>query len=122
MGQFTKIFLDGVVRSFDGRIYTISLPDGQVAIMKYSTVHNMCRFPESMLSDDHLSEGVTIRLCKIVKDDKVSILPDHRFYYAGNDNSPPENQLSENRELAEVVQETIISLTALLRIIKSRLL
>ena len=85
MGQYTKLFLEGVVKSFDGRIYSISMPDGELAILKYSTVHKLCKFPDTMVSYDHLIEGTTIKLCKIIKDGSVSILPDHRYYHASND-------------------------------------
>ena len=87
MGQFIKQYFSGTVQSFDGRIYHISFPDGQTAILKYSTVHQKCKFPQEMLEDDHLKAGTTIKLCRIVKNDKVSILPDHRFYYSGTDNA-----------------------------------
>ena len=112
MGQYKKFFLDGIVESFDGRIYTISLPDGESAILKYSTVHMSCRFPETMLSDGHLIEGSTIKLCRIVKGDKVSILPDHRHYYA------EDIQSDSDRKLAEMLQEAITSLTKLLQNLK----
>ena len=85
MGQFTKQYFSGTVQSFDGRIYHFSIPDGQTAILKYSTVHQKCKFPAEILEDDHLKAGATIKLCRIVKNDKVSILPDHRFYYSGTD-------------------------------------
>ena len=112
MGKYTKFFLDGKVESFDGRIYTISLPDGQNVILKHPTVHMSCKFPEDMLSDGHLAEGTTIKLCRIVKDDKVSILPDHRHYYA-------EDVISDSeKELIEIVQETITTLTRFLKTIK----
>lgn len=111
MGQYKKFFLDGKVESFDGRIYTISLPDGQTAILKYSTVHMSCVFPEDMLSDGHLAEGAAIKLCRIVKDDKVSILPDHRHYYA-------EEMSDSEKELAEVIQEAMESMKRLLKTIK----
>ena len=112
MGQYTKFFLDGKVESFDGRIYTISLPDGQTVILKHPTVHMSCKFPEEMLSDGHLAEGTTIKLCRIVKDDKVSILPDHRYYYA-------EGVVSDSeKELAEIAREVIASFTKLLKTIK----
>ena len=87
MGQFTKQYFIGTVQSFDGRIYSILIPDGQAAILKYSTVHQKCKFPTGMLEDDHLKAGASIKLCRIVKNDKVSILPDHRFYYSGTDNA-----------------------------------
>lgn len=87
MGQFTKQYFSGTVQSFDGRIYHISIPDGQTAILKYSTVHQKCKFPQEILEDDHLKVGATIKLCRIVKNDKVSILPDHRFYYSWTDNA-----------------------------------
>lgn len=82
MGQYTKSFFDGQVQSFDGRTYQMSMPDSQTAILKYSTVHKYCDYPESMMEDGHLKVGTVIRLCKIIKNDKVSILPDHRFYYS----------------------------------------
>lgn len=114
MGHYTKFFLDGRVESFDGRIYTISLSNGQKAILKYSTVHQSCRFPVSMLSDGHLSEGTIVKLCRIVKDDKVSILPDHRYYYADDsDVSDPD------QDLAEIVREVITLLTKALKMIKN---
>ena len=112
MGQYKKFFLDGKVESFDGRIYTISLPDGQIVILKHHTVHMSCKFPEEMLSDGHLAEGATIKLCRIVKDDKVSILPDHRHYYAEGVVSDPQ------KELAGIVQETITSLNRFLKTMK----
>lgn len=87
MGQFTKQYFIGTVQAFDGRIYHITIPDGQTAILKYTTVHQMCKFPDEMLEDDHLKVGASIKLCRIVKNDKVSILPDHRFYYSGKDNT-----------------------------------
>ena len=87
MGQFTKQYFIGTVQSFDGRIYSILIPDGQAAILKYSTVHQKCKFPTEMLEDDHLKAGASIKLCRIVKNDKGSILPDHRFYYSGTDNA-----------------------------------
>ena len=122
MGQYTKSFFEGVVKSYDGRIYIVSLPDGQTAILKYSTVHKMCQFPESMLQDDHLIEGTTIKLCRIVKGDKVSILPDHRFYYSGSKEEPDEKssvksstnefmsllvKASTRKELTDAVKEAM---------------
>lgn len=124
MGQFTKQYFSGTVQSFDGRIYNISIPDGQTAILKYDTVHQKCKFPPEMLENDHLKAGAAIKLCRIVKNDKVSILPDHRFYYSGTDNAdlsdlgPDESsslaeftsllvKASANRELTKAVKEAM---------------
>ena len=113
MGQYTKLFLEGVVKSFDGRIYSILLPDGELAVLKHSTVHKICKFPDAIISDDHLMEGKTIKLCKIIKDDCVSILPDHRYYYAANDDAT-----YLVRQFTEVAQEAIFLLNAILKINK----
>lgn len=114
MGKYKKFFLDGKVESFDGRIYTISLPSGETAILKHSTVHMSCSFPETMLSDGHLAEGTEIKLCRIVKDDKISILPDHRYYYA------EDHEMSDSeKELAELIQEAAEAIKRLLKIIKN---
>lgn len=85
MMQFTKEYFSGTVASFDGRIYQISIPDGRIVILKHATVHQKCQFPADMLEDEHLKIGASIRLCKIVKSDKESFLPDHRYYFSKTD-------------------------------------
>ena len=82
MGNFTKSFLDGMIKSYDGRIYEILLPNEEIAILKHSTVHKMCTYPATMMEGDHLKVGTSIHLCRIVKPDRISILPDHRHYIA----------------------------------------
>lgn len=113
MGQYTKLFLEGVIRSFDGRIYSILLPDGELAILKHSTVHQLCKFPDTMIRDGHLIEGETIKLCKIIKDGSVSILPDHRYYHSSND-----DPVYLFKQFAEVAQDAVILLNAILKNIK----
>lgn len=100
------------------------MPDGQIAILKYATVHQKCKFSSEMLEDDHLKTGATIKLCRIAKNDKVSILPDHRFYYSGTDNAdlsdvgPDDSssiaeftsllvKASANKELTKAVKEAM---------------
>lgn len=114
MEQFTKSFIDGEVQSYDGRIYRILLPDGEIAILRYSTVHKMCTYPESMMEGDHLKSGATIHLCKIIKPDKISILPDHRHYISETKaNSDSEefmsllSKASMESKLTDAVKESV---------------
>lgn len=81
MGGYTKHYIEGTVLSFDGRVYTFSLPKDETAVLKYSTVHDQCDFPPHLIEDEHLKTGATIHMCIIDKDDRHSVLPDHRYYF-----------------------------------------
>lgn len=81
MANYTKKYLEGTVLSYDGRVYTFSLPGEETAVLKHSTVHERCQFPTHLMENDHLKVGATIHLCSIDKEDKHAVLPDHRFYY-----------------------------------------
>lgn len=80
MASYTKKYLEGTVLSYDGRVYTFSIPGEETAVLKHSTVHERCQFPSHLMEDDHLKVGATIHLCSIDKDGKHAIFPDHRFY------------------------------------------
>lgn len=80
MASYTKEYVHGVVMSFDGRVYNFLLPDGEIAVLKHGTVHERCVFPHHLTNDGHLKIGCTVHLCIINRDDKRSILPDHRYY------------------------------------------
>lgn len=82
MAVYTKEYVDGIVLSFDGRVYHFLLPGGDVAVLKYDTVHERCRFPDHLMTEGHLKIGCSVHLCIIDKEDRRSILPDHRHYLA----------------------------------------
>lgn len=118
MGNYTKLFFEGVIKSYDGRIYEICLPNEDTAILKHSTVHKMCSYPETMMEGDHLKVGSTIHLCRIVKPDKISILPDHRHYIAPEKSGAPSessikdflsllSEANKREDLKEVVTESM---------------
>lgn len=84
MNKFTKNFYDGTVLSFDGKVYYIRLPGGKNVIMKFTVMHQMCSFPDSMLENGHIKDGTKIHLCEIRRSDGETILPDHRYYFDAN--------------------------------------
>ena len=81
MGGYTKQYIEGIVLSYDGRVYTFLLPKQETAVLKFATVHDQCEFPSHLMEDGHLKIGVSIHMCIIDKGDKHSILPDHRYYF-----------------------------------------
>lgn len=80
MANYTKEYVYGVVLSFDGRVYNFLLSGGEIVVLKHGTVHERCVFPDHLMSDGHLKTGCTIHLCIINREDRRSVLPDHRYY------------------------------------------
>ena len=94
MADYTKEYVDGIVLSFDGRVYSFLLPEEEVAILKYDTVHERCRFPDHLTTEGHLKTGCSVHLCIIDRNDRRSILPDHRYYLT---TTPPSRDASAER-------------------------
>ncbi len=80
MEHFSKKYVEGLVLSFDGRVYTFLLPGDESAVLKYETVHDRCTFPPHLMENGHLKVGASIHICIIDRGDSHSVLPDHRYY------------------------------------------
>ncbi len=110
MNKFTKNFYDGTVLSFDGKVYYIRLPGGKNVIMKFTVMHQMCSFPDSMLENGHIKDGTKIHLCEIRRSDGETILPDHRYYFDADKEERkafPDADLVAREDFCRLLQDVI---------------